>query len=83
VARKLVSLGAIIFCLWLRLKSVEGLNHSPPMGIGSADTIQPAKGEICIESTLFPNNLARQWYRYPSVVCTNRGGMGLHKAATH
>ena len=39
------------------------LNHSPPMviGIASADTIQPPKGKICMESTLVPNNLARQY----------------------
>ncbi len=29
------------------LKSVDELCHSPPMGIGSADTSQPPKGEIC------------------------------------
>ena len=33
------------------LKSVDDLCHFPPMGIGSADTSQPPKGEICMDNS--------------------------------
>ena len=35
----------------LGLKSVDELCHSPPMGIYSADTSQPPKGEICMDKS--------------------------------
>jgi hypothetical protein len=35
----------------LGLKSVDELCHSPPMGISSADTSQPPKGEICMDKS--------------------------------
>jgi hypothetical protein len=35
----------------LGLKSVDKLCHSPPMGIGGADTSQPPKGEICMDKS--------------------------------
>jgi hypothetical protein len=35
----------------LGLKSVDESCHSPPMGIGSADTGQPPKGEICMDKS--------------------------------
>ncbi len=52
----------------LGLKSVDELCHSPPMGIGSADTSQLPKGEICMDKSLnLASNSDRQWYRYTSV----------------
>jgi hypothetical protein len=45
----------------LGLKSVDELCHSPPMGIGSANTSQLPKGEICMDKSLeLPSNPARQ-----------------------
>jgi hypothetical protein len=48
-----------LFLHWSRIEefviyigSVDELCHSPPMGIGSADTSQPPKGEICMDKLL-------------------------------
>jgi hypothetical protein len=51
----------------LGLKSVDELCHSPPMGIGSADTSQPPKGEICMDKSQLPSNPAV----VPLHLCTN------------
>ncbi len=45
----------------VRIKVSRGFVPFSPMGIDSADTSQPPKGEICMDkSHLLPNNQARQ-----------------------
>ncbi len=44
------NLGAAVLCLWLRFTSVEGLHHSPPMTMDSADNSQPPMGEIWMDN---------------------------------
>ncbi len=58
---KLVSLGAAVLCLWLRFKSVDGLNHEP---WGLTDWTLANRswgGDLHGQSTLCPINLARRY----------------------
>jgi hypothetical protein len=60
--------GAELLSFAFRLKPVEELYRSTPMGIGSADTSRLPNRRDCMDySNLLPNNPARQYYRYTSV----------------
>ncbi len=55
------------------LKSVEELNHSPPMGIGSAYTSRPAKGDFAWTILMY-FQITQPDSSIVTQLCTNKGG---------